>query len=395
LSISSFPLLSAPIEAPRARSPRLPLIDSLKGVAALLIVLHHLAFYGPLSDVAYPLAPGALEWLYEYARMAVQAFLVIAGFGTAQRLARLPSVGFRELFGELATRYRRVGLPYLAALVLAIACNELARTWMQHPSISGPPTVPQVLAHATFLTHILGFEPLTAGVWYLAIDFQLLAVSLVLLAVSQRLSPRPASASAGNVPRLFVVLCAGLAVWSLFWLNRLSHLDNWAVYFFATYFLGMLVGWALHGTVSRWSVLASLAVVALAMAHEFRPRLVVAAGVTLLLLWGTREEVQRKWPENRLMSGLGRISYSLFLVHFPVCLVVNAWGSRHLSSSPHHALFGMLIALVLSIAVAIVFHWAVEARCLPAPKNAPRIREGLPPRTASPDTDAVLSEGIQ
>ena len=182
-------------------------------------------------------------------------------------LARLPLLGWRELLGELATRYRRVGVPYLAALVLAVACNELARTWMQHPSISAPPTLTQLLAHATFLTHILGFEPLTAGVWYLAIDFQLLVVTLLLLAVSQRLTRTSASTTPGTrrVPRLFVFLCAALALWSLFWLNRLSHLDNWAVYFFATYFLGMLVGWALHGTVSRLSVLVSLAVVVLAL----------------------------------------------------------------------------------------------------------------------------------
>ena len=344
----------------------MPFIDSVKGVAALLIVLHHLAFYGPLSDVAYPLAPAALDWLSEYARMAVQAFLVIAGFGTARRLARLPLLGPRELGAELWSRYRRVGVPYLAALVLAIGCNALARTWMEHPSISAPPTLTQVLAHATFLTHILGYEPLTAGVWYLAIDFQLLLVSLLLLAVSQRLARVRGPVLPGVTPRVFVVLCGALAVWSLFWLNRLSHLDNFAVYFFATYFLGMLVGWALHGTVSRPLVWGSLGVVVLALCYEFRPRLCVALLTTLLLLVGTQADVLRRWPSNRLMTGLGRISYSLFLVHFPVCLVVNAWGSRHLSGSPHAALFGMLLAVVLSLLAAVVFHHAVEARCVPA-----------------------------
>jgi len=170
----------------------------------------------------------------------------------------------------------------------------------------------------------------------------------------------------GVTPRVFVVLCGGLAVWSLFWLNRLRHLDNYAVYFFASYYLGMLVGWALHGTVSRPLVWACLGVVVLALCYEFRPRLFVALLTTLLLLVGTRAEGLRGWPSNRLVTGLGRISYSLFLVHFPVCLVVNAWGSRHLSTSPHAALFGMLIAVVLSLATAAVFYRAVESRCVPA-----------------------------
>jgi peptidoglycan/LPS O-acetylase OafA/YrhL len=364
VSISACSPLNEPAEARVASSARMPFIDSLKGIAALLIVLHHLAFYGPLSDVAYPLAPATLSWLSEYARMAVQAFLVIAGFGTARKLARLPLLGPREFGLELWSRYRRVGVPYLAALVLAIACNEIARRFMEHPSISAPPTLPQLFAHATFLTHILGFEPLTAGVWYLAIDFQLLLVSLLLLALSQRIAG--VRGAPDSTPRLFVVLCGALALWSFFWLNRLSHLDNYAVYFFATYFLGMLVGWALQGAVSRHLVTVCLGVVALALCYEFRPRLFVALATTLLLLAGTHAKWLRGWPNSRLLVGLGRISYSLFLVHFPICLVVNAWGSRHLTGSPHAALFGMLLAVVLSLIAAVIFYRAVEARCAPS-----------------------------
>jgi peptidoglycan/LPS O-acetylase OafA/YrhL len=371
--------------AARARpapSGRMPLIDSVKGIAALLIVLHHLAFYGPLSDVAYPLAPGALDWLYEYARMAVQAFLVLAGFGTAQKLARLPVVGPRELAAELWSRYRRTGVPYLAALVLAIVCNEVARHWMEHPSISAPPTLPQVLAHATFLTHILGFEPLTAGVWYLAIDFQLLLLTLLLLALSQRLAGLGSGRASGSMPRLFVVLSGALALCSLFWLNKLSDLDNYAVYFFATYFLGMLVGWAFQRTVSRRLVTACLCVVVVALCRDFRPRVFVALATTVLLLAATQADALREWRGNRYLVGLGRISYSLFLVHFPVCLVVNAWGSRHLSGSPHAALLGMLLAVVLSLVTAVIFHNAIEARCVPSRRCAPAVAIPLEARSS-------------
>ncbi|HSV53424.1 MAG TPA: acyltransferase, partial [Burkholderiaceae bacterium] len=55
---------------------RLPLIDALKAVACVMIVWHHLAFYGPMSDIAQPLAPRLISWLYDYGRMAVQVFLV-------------------------------------------------------------------------------------------------------------------------------------------------------------------------------------------------------------------------------------------------------------------------------------------------------------------------------
>ena len=66
---------------------RLALIDALKAVASQFIVLHHLAFYGPMSDFTHQLWPGLITWLSQDARMAVQVFLVISGFLSARALA--------------------------------------------------------------------------------------------------------------------------------------------------------------------------------------------------------------------------------------------------------------------------------------------------------------------
>jgi len=55
------------------------LIDAFKAAGCLLIVLHHLAFYGPMSDVVATAWPGTVNWLYDHGRLAVQFFLVCAG----------------------------------------------------------------------------------------------------------------------------------------------------------------------------------------------------------------------------------------------------------------------------------------------------------------------------
>lgn len=55
-------------------------LDQIKAVACLLIVCHHLAFYGPMADALRPVLPGLLTWLDDYARMAVQIFLVLGGY---------------------------------------------------------------------------------------------------------------------------------------------------------------------------------------------------------------------------------------------------------------------------------------------------------------------------
>ncbi|MGC1517727.1 MAG: acyltransferase, partial [Azonexus sp.] len=66
---------------------RLPLVDALKAVASQLIVLHHLSAYGPLAAAAHEALPGTMGWLYDYARIAVQVFLVVAGFLAAGGMA--------------------------------------------------------------------------------------------------------------------------------------------------------------------------------------------------------------------------------------------------------------------------------------------------------------------
>ena len=148
-----------------SRFSRLAIIDLLRILAAQVIVLHHLAFYGPLSDYAYPVAARSVDWLYLYGRLAVQIFFVTGGYCLAGSLARRSSARPLTWAGTVIERYFRIGLPYLAALGLALVANEIARTWMSHPSISARPTPGQLLAHVFLLHNVLGYEPLTAGIW--------------------------------------------------------------------------------------------------------------------------------------------------------------------------------------------------------------------------------------
>ncbi|MFO0724758.1 MAG: acyltransferase [Myxococcota bacterium] len=342
-----------------AEKPRqkLAFIDGLRAVAALTIVAHHLAFYGPLSDRAHQLAPGPIAFLFEYGRYAVQIFLVVGGFVMARHLATLPRLRLPEIGAELWARYRRIGLPYLAALVLAIIANELARLFMDDASISAPPTALQLLAHATFTTHIFGFEALTAGIWYLGIDFQIVVLLVLLLALAQRLRPQ-------DPQPILMAMSAALAALSLFWLGRIPALDIWAPYFFASTFLGMAVEWLRKGTLPAWTVGLIGAALVLAELQQFRLRLFVS-GTTAILLWAaTRWPALGTFPAQRGVQYLGQTSYALFLVHFPVCLLINAVAMRFFDPTPASAWAWMGLAMALSVLAAAVFHAQVETRIL-------------------------------
>ena len=334
---------------------RLAFIDALKAVASQLIVLHHLAFYGPMADYVTPAAPELIGWLSQYARIAVQVFLVIGGFLAAQALARDGRLENKPIAPLLWRRYLKLVVPYLAALALAIAGAAVARSLITHPSFPDAPDWPQLLAHALLLQGVLGFDGLSAGVWYVAIDFQLYALFLLTLWLARKISPQH-SALAGRL------LVAALITAALFLFNRDAGWDNWAIYFFGSYGLGVMSFWSVQrGRVSAWLFLiAALTVVALAI--DFRSRIAVALVVALLLGVSRFSEALERWPQSALLAWLGRISYGVFLVHFPISMIVNACFERF---APHTApiqFIGMLVAWGASVAGGAAFYRQVECR---------------------------------
>ena len=340
---------------------RLAFVELVRGLAATAIVLHHLAWYGPLPELAQQAAPAVIDWLCEYARMAVHAFVAIAGFGAARRVLRRPSpLRMKDVLAELSLRYQRIVLPFLVAVALALLCNEFARGWIDHPMISARPSFWQLVAHATLLTDILDFEPLTAGAWYVAMDFQLLAVTLLSAWVAGRSGNERVGQAQSQ--RSFAALCSTLGGLSLLFFSRHPECDEWAIYFFGSYFLGMAIEFRRKGVVSPGFVAMQCIVVGLALAVEFRGRLLIAAITAALVLLATRKRSVGAWPNSRIVLGLGRVSYSLFLVHFPVCLLMNALGSR-IFTTPLWAAVGLCTGFVASVAVAIPFHRFVEQRC--------------------------------
>ena len=340
---------------------RLRYIDFLRAIAAQLIVWHHLAFYGPLSDVAHPLTPRLLDGLHYHARMAVQVFLVIAGFVTAAHIEGLQGVCIRSFLQQVARRYRRTGGPYLVILALAIAANALADHWMDHRSISAPPGVAQLLAHVFYLQDILGYQALSAGIWYLAIDFQLFALVLALAGLTRWLA-RALALRSNAAATLTRATLATLAVASLFWFNRDGGFDPWAIYFFGAYFLGMLLRWALAGVLAYAYLWGYLALIMVAVVIDWRARLLVAALTAVIIMFAAHRQILQHWPKSPVIAYLGQTSFSLFLVHFPICLVVNAWFSRY-DLAPGEAWLAMLLAYGASLAAAAVFYHLVEQPC--------------------------------
>ena len=334
---------------------RLPFIDAVKGIACLVIVIHHLAVYGSMAQVIGAEYPRVIEALIIYGRLAVQVFFVVAGYFAASQFA---PQGWPTAIapGPLAwKRYKRLIVPFFFAVTLAALITAFVRPWFEHESLSAAPTVGQLVAHLLLAYDLIGLEALSAGVWYVAVDFQLFAIVTTLIAILHRYA-----AKAGRALLLAVVVI--LSALSLWVLNRHSAFEIAAPYFFGYYGLGMLAYWAAK-TPARHSLLILITLLGvIALWIEFRQSVAIAMLSALVLSLASARGWLETWPQSPALSWLGERSYSIFLIHYGLCIGVSALWHIFFPANLWLNALGMFVALALSIFGGAVLYRYVESK---------------------------------
>ncbi|MES1213530.1 MAG: acyltransferase [Singulisphaera sp.] len=342
-----------------ALAPRLPLVDAVRAGLASIIAWHHFLLYGPLGEQLAAGEKSSTAWLLNY-RWVVPAFFVISGFVMSRGM--MPATWpLRHVGIFVVRRYCRLGLPYLAAIGLAVLAAGIARPSLADDVLGHPPTLPQLAAPVLFLQDILGYQALSAGLWFVCIDFQLSLLLAGLLFVRDAVDGRRALRRETN-RGTFVLFALGwlLALASLFYFNLVATNDVWATYYFGYFFLGMLLFDSMVRPDRPKQFAGYLAAIGAALWYAWRWRLMVAALSGAGLYLADRTGLIARWPRSRVVAYLGRTSYSLFLVHYPVLLVVEACWVRFHWTTTRGSLCGLATAYLASLLVADVFYRWVE-----------------------------------
>jgi peptidoglycan/LPS O-acetylase OafA/YrhL len=94
------------------------------------------------------------------------------------------------------------------------------------------------------------------------------------------------------------------------------------------------------------------------------------------------------WLNYRPVQYLGAVSYSLYLIHFPMSHVVTTMGSSLLGDSPSPivATAILILALAVSLLAAHILYTFVEA---PSVRLAARFKRPIPATAGSPVTPPV------
>lgn len=320
-------------------------VDVLKVMAAQFIVWHHLSAYGPMADTMTLSWPHLMDWLYRSARLAVQVFLVVGGYLAAQSVMSRP---IQHPLIPIVKRYLRLVPFYVLALALISVAVHMSRDAIQASWLPDTPTVGQFMAHALLAYDLLGFDALSSGAWYVAIDFQLYAVLILMC-----------SGLASEKHKRLSIGVACLCIASMWHFNRIDDLDIYAIYFFAAYGLGVLAAWAKRSTFDAQVFWITVLFAAGALWMEYRTRLTLAL-ITAVWLAIKPKGMVHWTPMKRVVHRLANSAYVLFLTHFGVIVVFSAmWNTSHFYD-PNTALAVTVFAWLFSVGMGLFMHEKAE-----------------------------------
>jgi peptidoglycan/LPS O-acetylase OafA/YrhL len=324
---------------------RLHYVDSLRAIAAMLVVWVH------VSDLFKNVASAGSEWVYALTlpinagRIGVVTFFAISGFVVPFSIKLTHRHPVREF---LVTRFFRLYPAYWLSIPLGVA--TVYWLWGNHFSLK------EFLVNLTMLEYVFGVRPAIGLYWTLAVEFVFYACCAVLVFTGNITRYRRIAALAALLVFMHVAIVVATSYFRIGgdWYGPSLWLMHIGIMFWGTLYRAEMLGLA-NGRFERACLWGTALLVVVAYPLLFA-RLGVAYMHTidysigmLLFIVGTRVIRLEFAP----LPWLGLISYSIYLFH-PVVFNPLFW---IVQASPRngwlwHWHLGMYVVAVLLIAVA-------------------------------------------
>jgi len=352
-----------------------PRLESLRGLAALIVCVHH--GMSVFADNARPVVMDALLFAFNSAA-AVIFFFVLSGYVLGRALERDGA-----FVPYLARRLFRLLPPFVVVVLFTFACERLFRI---DPIPSGlMPGFqrmfwPQPTWDALWDNLLLRSFTVNGPTWTLLLELLGALMLPFVVAAHVRVEQRWRWA-------LFVAIATLLA-------TSPYHTLLW---FYFGYFLAKEIGALLAGRPRLAAITFVVGLIGLEMAGTnsefYAVGIVIPSAIAAALMIGavaaSRELLQ--WTTVAPLRFLGRISYSLYLVHWPTFYVCALLAVICRPIVPTH-IWGNLVVMVTSVIVAVglaaLSYRFVEAPSIRAGKSMARVLAQTWTRIWQPQAEA-------
>jgi peptidoglycan/LPS O-acetylase OafA/YrhL len=343
---------------------RFVFVDALRGIAALLVLLHHLCHNTVMNATFAKSFPAALFWLCGYGAHGVEIFFVLSGFVIAHSVYDFVPTP-KEVGGFILRRQLRLDPSYWAML-LFILVEQHIEALVPSFQTSAFPGLKSVVINALYLHNLTGINAILGVSWTLCIEVQFYLLFVFLLG-----SGRVLSRSASAVPKSAIVMVVALALISLARYHYASD-GPWFITFWFYFAIGVLCYWAVRGRIRPWTFATFPMLCAISAIVHLKPDALLTGAITATLLYMAGHRAQLgNWLKNPMLQYFGRISYSLYLVHVLVLSIVLRGGYKLTGTNAKYAWGWFVLAALASILAADVFHRFIER---PTTKMASRLK---------------------
>lgn len=373
---------------------RMVFIDALRGFAAVSVVFHHLTYNSYYSTTLQNLLPSIFALYCDYGRYGVDVFFVISGFVISYSLRDNPADA-RSLGNFILRRQLRLDPPYWFMLVLVL----VAAWWfIAAPDFCYPRPwemgVKGILANFVYLQRITHGPELLLVAWTLCLEIQFYLLNIAVLVLAKAIGRGRRS----SLIEALILMITGLA--------SVAAVRNEALPA-GTVFTWFPLGWLYFagGALADLSVrernpnidgvfrsyLMLYAAILSVDGIHWKPYTAVGF-VTIALIWGVGKAGKLwTWLGQEAFQYFGRISYSLYLIHFPITVTILDYGFHHSGADrTQMSLVWFVTALIASIVAGHLLYVGVERPSMRLAASFKRKRpEPAPAPSPAPIAGAV------
>jgi peptidoglycan/LPS O-acetylase OafA/YrhL len=378
---------------PKPKAARYESLTIWRGVACLMLLIYHSAFYADhtfrIRDRSTWTLGGICISGIDRLSMGVPIFFVVSGYCIAASIdsLRRREHSLREYFWR---RFRRIYPPLWAAYALVVAftlvailagpvydqCKQLPRFSL----LGAGEWFGNITASESWMPHLRGDHAasyLLPNTWTLCYEEQFYVVTGILLAfAAKRFFPAAYMVAAATLIVRYIAAVAGINITGFFFDGLWVMFSIGILVYERLNYFGQRGGRVVLGILSLGFIYGG-AMRVLSAGHEerhFGERMLAACAFGVLLIYLKRWDL--RIAQARVLKPLawyGKMSYSVFLTHYPIVVLAASWlASVGIHSDGLVALVTVPLCIAVSMPIAWLFYLGVEQHFLNTPMPAAR-----------------------